>query len=94
MFANEMPNGKNLLLNRIDCDSVRHFEFDLKDFPLPPDDKKEYELVVDYDNHTFSFIEKYIPPKIPTPQDDTDALLLDYEYRITMLELGVTDNGE
>lgn len=27
-------------------------------------------------------------------QSDTDALLLDYEYRITMLELGVTDNGE
>lgn len=25
----------------------------------------------------------------PTPQEDTDAMLVDHEYRITLLELGV-----
>lgn len=36
----------------------------------------------------------YIPGPEVQMQSDTDALLLDYEYRITMLELGVTDDGE
>lgn len=27
----------------------------------------------------------------PTAQDDTDAMLVDHEYRITLLELGVTE---
>lgn len=30
----------------------------------------------------------------PTPQEDTDALLLDHELRLTMLELGETGNAE
>lgn len=29
------------------------------------------------------------PDYTPTPQDDTDAMLVDHEYRITLLELGV-----
>jgi len=29
------------------------------------------------------------PPPEPTAQDDTDALLVDHEYRLTMLELGL-----
>lgn len=28
---------------------------------------------------------------IPTAQDDTDAMLVDHEYRLTMLELGITE---
>lgn len=28
----------------------------------------------------------------PTAQDDTDAMLVDHEYRITLLELGVSDD--
>lgn len=27
---------------------------------------------------------------IPTAQDDTDAMLVDHEYRITLLELGLS----
>lgn len=27
----------------------------------------------------------------PTPQDDTDALMVDHELRLTMLELGLTE---
>lgn len=27
----------------------------------------------------------------PTPQDDTDAMLIDHEYRLTLLELGVIE---
>lgn len=28
---------------------------------------------------------------IPTAQDDIDAMLVDHEYRITLLELGITE---
>ena len=27
----------------------------------------------------------------PTPQDDTDSMLVDLEYRMTMIELGITE---
>lgn len=28
-------------------------------------------------------------PELPTAQEDTDAMLVDHEYRLTLLELGV-----
>lgn len=28
----------------------------------------------------------------PTAQDDTDAMLIDHEYRLTLLELGITES--
>ena len=31
------------------------------------------------------------PEEIPTAQDDTDAILVDHEYRLTLLELGLTE---
>ena len=31
------------------------------------------------------------PVAEPTAQDDTDAMLIDHEYRLTLLELGVTE---
>lgn len=31
------------------------------------------------------------PVELPTAQDDTDAMLIDHEYRLTLLELGVTE---
>ena len=38
---------------------------------------------------------EWIPVKnvkpVSTPQDDTDALMVEHEYRLTMLELGVNE---
>lgn len=31
----------------------------------------------------------YSPPRIPTAEEDRDAMLVDLEYRMTLLELGV-----
>ena len=31
------------------------------------------------------------PETVPTAQDDTDAMLIDHEYRLTLLELGVIE---
>lgn len=31
------------------------------------------------------------PTHEPTAQDDTDAMMVDHEYRLTILELGVTE---
>lgn len=28
---------------------------------------------------------------MPTAQDDTDAMMVDHEYRLTLLELGLTE---
>lgn len=32
-----------------------------------------------------------IPTKTYSAQDDTDAMLIDHEYRLTLLELGITE---
>lgn len=32
-----------------------------------------------------------VPEAVPTAQEDTDAMLVDHEYRITLLELGVSE---
>lgn len=33
------------------------------------------------------------PAPQPTPQEDADAMMVDHEYRLTLLELGVTDDA-
>ena len=35
--------------------------------------------------------EPEVPETKPTAQDDTDAMLVDHEYRLTLLELGLTE---
>lgn len=35
-------------------------------------------------------IERPVSPAVPTEEDDTNALLVDHEYRLTLLELGVS----
>ena len=32
-----------------------------------------------------------VPVPQPTAQDDTDAMMVDHEYRLTLLELGMTE---
>ena len=44
----------------------------------------------------FEDVLMYIPNHVdpdtgPSPQDDTDSMLVDLEYRLTLLELGVTE---
>lgn len=41
--------------------------------------------------NTGVLIENEVPE--PTEQEDTDAMLIDHEYRLTLLELGVTDDA-
>lgn len=48
-------------------------------------------------NEVVSFTAREIPvietpiETEPTPQDDTDAMMVDHEYRLTLLELGVNE---
>lgn len=58
------------------------------------------EVVVDKLNGVMTVVE-WIPGAMPEPepeteaeptaQDDTDSMLVDHEYRITLLELGLTE---
>ena len=34
-----------------------------------------------------------VPESEPTAQEDTDAMLVDHEYRLTLVELGVTSDA-
>ena len=48
---------------------------------------------------TQELVERELPEIIPiepepTPQEDTDAFLIDHEYRLTLLEPGLTEGGE
>lgn len=64
---------------------------------VPDDTETPIGYVYDSEAGTFSAppLEPEIPPDqpiipgVPIPQQDTDALLVDHEYRLTLLELGV-----
>lgn len=51
--------------------------------------------IIDYLYVNSEFIYNPLPkPEVvvePTAQDDTDAMLIDHEYRLTLLELGITE---
>ena len=68
-----------------------------------PSEQLDQYILVDYipegnlpDYHYINGEYVYDPiPKVeiepePTPQDDTDAMMVDHEYRLTLLELGIT----
>lgn len=46
-----------------------------------------------YDDMTGTFYPKDTAPPAPPADEDRDAMLVDLEYRLTLLELGVTDNA-
>lgn len=39
-------------------------------------------------------LEDEAPPEEPTEAEDTAAMLVDHEYRLTLMELGLTEGGE
>ena len=53
--------------------------------PIPPDGWL-------YDDRTGTFYpeDEVAPSSAPTEEEDTNALLVDHEYRLTLLELGVS----
>lgn len=49
-----------------------------------------------WDDEDYEEVQMYVQnvihtSKEPTAQDDTDAMLVDHEYRLTILELGLTE---
>lgn len=49
-----------------------------------------------WSDEDYEAVQMYIPNREepapePTAQDDTDAMLVDHEYRLTLLELGITE---
>ena len=54
--------------------------------PIPPDGWL-------YDDRTGTFYpeDEVAPSSAPTEEEDTNALLVDHEYRLTLLELGVSE---
>ena len=48
---------------------------------------------------TQELVERELPEIVPadpepSAQEDTDAILIDHEFRLTLLELGITEGGE
>lgn len=57
---------------------------------LPEGDISEYIYNED-GTYTHDPLPKPIVERVPTEEEDTAAMLVDHEYRLTMLELGLTD---
>lgn len=43
--------------------------------------------------YTYALVYEQESEPEPTEQEDTDAMLVGHEYRLTLLELGVTDDA-
>ena len=44
----------------------------------------------DYED-VLMYVQATEPESAPTAQEDTDAMMVDHEYRLTLLELGLTE---
>lgn len=53
----------------------------------------QYVTVDEYPDFGFVSSEPEPVQPEPTPQEDMDAMLVDHEYRLTLLELGVTNDA-
>ena len=62
-------------------------------FPFGEVTAEEVNGVMTVTNWTPGTIPEPEPEPIPEPtaQDDTDAMMVDHEYRLTLMELGVTE---
>ena len=68
-------------------------ELETLNFPFGDIVVEEIEGIVTVTNWTPGVIPEPEPEPDPTPtaQEDNDAMLVDHEYRITLLELGITE---
>ena len=93
---NQLPNGAHR-------NQICFFEINLPDgYAIVPDEMETKnfpfgEIEVENVNGVPT-VTKWIPGVIPEPpkpepteQDDVDAMLVDHEYRLTLLELGVIE---
>lgn len=76
----ENPNIEQILLDAsIECDTQEQFD---ANYPIA--EKEAVGGIIVEGEFDEVIVE-------PTAQDDTDAMLIDHEYRLTLLELGITE---
>lgn len=89
-----LPNGAHLHTRDVPCVPKGHAvipeDMVLENFPFGRVEAKEIDGVLTVTKWT-PIKPKPMPIENTTPseQDDTDAMLVDHEYRLTLLELGV-----
>ena len=96
MYAVLEASGRVRLLGQLPPNDVaEYFAFKLSDWPAPPEGTGEgYVLEPDFAMETFRWVKQREPVLAqPSEQEDIAALLVDHEYRLTLLELGLADEG-
>lgn len=72
------------------CECIEGMEYDIVVESFPDGDVSEYR----YENGEFIHDPEPTPepqPTEPTAEEDTLSMIVDHEYRLTLLELGVTE---
>lgn len=70
------------------CECVEGMEYDIVAESFPNDNVRDYKYIDG--NYIHDPEPKPDPPK-STAEEDTLSMIVDHEYRLTMLELGVTE---
>ena len=72
MYAIKCQDGSERLVSTIpdDINVINSFEFNRNELPAPPDDEHQYDLVIDFENHSFSLVKQEEDIDVPdTPED-------------------------
>lgn len=94
----QIPEGWAVIPDDMETPNFPYGDITVEDIPKTEidvnEEGEEVEVVVGYIPTVTSWIPREMPeiPEAeaePTAQDDTDTMLVDHEYRITLLELGV-----
>lgn len=71
--------------------AVDRYNLCVENFPFGDVTVEEVDGVMTVTSWTPGTRPEAEPEPEPTAQEDTDAMLIDHEYRLTLLELGVTE---
>ena len=97
MYAVLENSGRVRILGKLPAEGVaRYFSFALSDWPAASDGAGEgYTPEPDFETETFRWVKQKGPaPVLPSEQEDAAAMLVDHEYRLTLLELGLAEGGD
>lgn len=86
MYAIKCLDGSERLVSTIpdDINMIDSFEFNRNELPIPPDDDHQYDLIIDFQSHSFSLVkqEDAVVTNVPETQEVPEIPLYDVEQAI------------
>lgn len=89
-------NEEDRLITEEEADLAKGYliqTFRIKDDVIPIDNETKFAYADEDYEEILRYVVRAEPAQTFTPQDDVDSMIVDHEYRLTVLELGLSPEG-